>query len=205
VAAAGLAPRPSGTSLIGAGAEDRPALHTVGHSVLPLAGFIDLLRGAGIAALADVRRFPGSRRHPHFGRDVLEAALPEAGIDYRWFEALGGRRSGPVGADSPNRGLRVAAFRAYADYALTPDFQAALASLLEWSAGRATAICCAEGLWWQCHRRLIADHLVARGHPVHHVLPNGSLVPHELWDLARLTPSGPVYPPEQPDLLADGG
>jgi uncharacterized protein (DUF488 family) len=180
------------------------AVLTIGHSTLTLDGFVELLKAAGVEALADVRRFPASRRHPHFHREVLAQALPDAGIDYRWFEALGGRRSASAATESPNRGLRVAGFRAYADYALTSAFREALGSLLEWGARRRIGIACAEGLWWQCHRRIVADHLVAAGHPVLHVLPDGKLVEHELWSLARLTADGPVYPPEQADLLEEG-
>jgi uncharacterized protein (DUF488 family) len=173
--------------------------------VLPLERFLALLSDAGVEALADVRRFPASRRHPHFNREVLEETLPGAGIEYRWLEALGGRRNPAASGRSPNEGLRVAGFRGYADYALTEPFRVALTSLLDWAGLRRIAICCAEGLWWQCHRRIIADHLVAAGHAVHHILPDGSLAPHELWSLARLTPDGPVYPSEQPDLMSEEG
>ncbi|MFN2431754.1 MAG: DUF488 family protein [Gemmatimonadota bacterium] len=166
--------------------------------------FLDRLREAGVGGLADVRRFPASRRHPHFNRESLEHTLPAAGVAYRWFEALGGRRSATAESSSPNGGLRVAGFRAYADYALTPEFRAALDELVAWAGDLAVAVCCAEALWWQCHRRIIADHLVARGGRVIHLLHGGAEAPHELWDLARLTPDGPTYPPPQPELSLGG-
>ena len=133
-----------------------------------------------------------------------------AGIAYRWFEALGGRRgwggeTGGERAESPNAGLQVGGFRAYADYALTEPFRDALDALVAWASERTVAICCAEALWWQCHRRIIADHLVGRGHVVLHILGDRPPSPHRLWDLARLTPEGPVYPPPQPDLFGDAG
>jgi uncharacterized protein (DUF488 family) len=95
----------------------------------------------------------------------------------------------------------VEGFRAYADYALTAPFREALAELEAWAEGLLVAICCAEALWWQCHRRILADHLVTRGWTVLHVLGDTKIAPHDLWDLARLTPDGPVYPPSQSGLF----
>ena len=95
-------------------------IYTVGHSTHPLDDFVSLLRGAGVAALADVRRYPGSRRQPHFNREALAEALPAAGIAYAHFERLGGRRD--VVPRSPNRGWDNEAFVAYADHMATPDF-----------------------------------------------------------------------------------
>src|SRR5512142_2056467 len=104
---------------------------TIGHSNRPLESLIELLKGTGIAALADIRRFPGSRAHPHFNREPLAASLSAAGIRYHWIEALGGRRSSRKASPSTNLGLRNASFRAYADYMATPGFQAALGELLD--------------------------------------------------------------------------
>ena len=184
----------------------RPQLYTIGHSTLSMDGFVARLRSAGITGLADVRRLPASRRHPQFNRSALEELLPPEGIEYRWFEALGGRRSASGASHpSPNQGLRVAGFHAYADYALTAPFRQALDALVEWAGSRRVALCCAEALWWQCHRRIIADHLVARGHVVLHILGEGDFVPHELWEMAQLSPEGPTYPPEQPELFGTAG
>ena len=116
------------------------------------------MQAHSIQVVADVRRFPASRRHPHFSRESLEPALAARSVDYCWLPALGGRRA--PRADSANTGWRVAAFRGYADYMETPEFADALADLVELARSRRTAIMCAESLWWQCHRRLIADALL---------------------------------------------
>ena len=124
---------------------------TVGHSNHPLERFLALLARHGAEALADIRRFPGSRKHPHFHRDNLAAALQKSGVEYHWLEALGGRR--PKRRDeSPNRGLENQGFRNYADYMLTDEFREGMEKLLEVARRKRTAIMCAEGLFWQCHR-----------------------------------------------------
>jgi uncharacterized protein (DUF488 family) len=169
-------------------------LFTIGHSTLPIDSFVGRLCAAEIHGVADVRRFPTSTRYPHFNKNSLSRSLAESGIEYRWFEALGGRRKSPLGDRSPNQGLRVGGFRGYADYALTSEFREALRELLDWSSQLRVAICCAEGFWWRCHRRIIADHVLARGIDVIHIMPGGGTVPHRLWELARLTPEGPIYP-----------
>jgi uncharacterized protein (DUF488 family) len=167
---------------------------TFGHGVLTAEALGSLLRAAGIGRLVDVRRFPGSRRHPHTNRGALAAWLPDLGIDYRWAEALGGRRSG--NAQSPNTGLRNASFRAYADHMATPEFRAASGRLVTESAGTCTAVLCSESLWWRCHRRLIADHLVLiAGLEVGHLLHTGEVVPHEVTDTARAEGDRVVYAP----------
>ncbi len=132
-----------------------PRLYTIGHGAVDLERFVQDLQQAGIERLLDVRRFPGSRRHPQFGRDVLERALPEAGIAYRHVEAMGGRRR--PRPDSPNVALRNEGFRGYADWMEGPEFRAAFAEAMAEAARAPVAICCAETTWWTCHRRLIAD------------------------------------------------
>jgi uncharacterized protein (DUF488 family) len=156
------------------------------------------LRSHDIQVVADVRRFPASRRHPHFSRENLEPELAAQSIDYRWLPALGGRRS--PRADSANTGWRVAAFRGYADYMETPEFAEALAGLVELAGARHTAIMCAEALWWQCHRRLIADALLAVGHEVVHILSRDEATPHKLLSPASLQNGRLSYAAEQPDL-----
>src|SRR2546422_806043 len=144
---------------------------TIGHSNRPLDDFVGLLRFQSIAALADVRRFPGSRRYPHFNREELAKSLAAIGIEYRHFPGLGGRRR--ASADSPNTAWRNAAFRGYADYMMTPEFETAVHDLLQLAEKKRTAIMCAEVLWWQCHRALISDFLKTRGHRLVHILgPN---------------------------------
>jgi uncharacterized protein (DUF488 family) len=171
---------------------------TVGHSTRTAADFVALLAAHRIEALADVRRFPMSRRHPHFSREHLEPFLAQHGIEYHWMPALGGRRS--PRKDSANTGWRVAGFRGYADYIETPEFADAFAQLVALARGKRTAIMCAEALWWQCHRRLIADQLLAQGYDVVHIESATKSSPHKLVPPARLVGGKLTYAAEQLDL-----
>jgi uncharacterized protein (DUF488 family) len=159
-------------------------LITVGHGTRPQADLVELLRKAGIESLVDVRTAPGSRRHPHFRRQLMEEWLPEAGIAYRWEPRLGGLRK-PV-PDSPNVALRHSGFRAYGDHMTTPDFVSALDGVLSEAAGHPTTVMCAESLWWRCHRRLIADFAtLVRGIDVRHLMHDGRLAEHRPTDGVR--------------------
>jgi uncharacterized protein (DUF488 family) len=154
-------------------------LYTIGHSTHPLEEFRSLLAPHGIQALVDIRRFPGSRKFPQFNQVGLASSLREAGIDYHWLKALGGRRGKRKdGSPTVNNGLHNAGFRNYADYMLTPEFQEGIARLLEIAQGARTALMCAEGLFWRCHRRLVSDFLTAKGVTVQHIMPSGELRPH---------------------------
>jgi uncharacterized protein (DUF488 family) len=176
----------------------QPQLFTIGHSTHLLDGFLKLLARHGIEALADIRRFPGSRKYPHFNRDCLASALFQAGVEYRWFEALGGRRQ--KSDDSPgNLGLRNEGFRNYADYMATHEFHEAVGQLLELARRKRTAFMCSEGLFWRCHRRLVSDYLLAQGHAIHHIMPTGELCPHTLTEGARIDGGELSYPPPQAD------
>ena len=157
---------------------------TVGHSVLPMEEFIQLLKSHGIEAVADVRRFPGSRRHPQFGQPPLREALAADHIVYHHFAALGGRRR--ARADSPNTAWRNDAFRGYADYMMTVEFREAITDLLSLAAAQPTAILCAEVLWWRCHRSLISDYLKAGGWEVRHILGPAKTVEHRFTSAAHL-------------------
>src|SRR5262249_31596242 len=149
-------------------------LFTIGHSTHPLEAFLSLLARHGIKALVDIRRFPGSRKFPQFNQENLSSALQKTGIDYHWLEALGGRRGKRKdGSSTINLGLHNAGFRNYADYMPTPEFQEGVARLLEVARSKRTAIMCAEGLFWRCHRRLVSDFLVANGVRVQHIMPSG--------------------------------
>lgn len=178
-------------------------LYTIGHSTRTYEEFAALLRAHGIRRLVDVRRYPGSRRFPHFARESLERALPVAGIAYRHAPELGGRRSG--GTDSPNDGWRSASFRAYADHMDSPEWQQALALVLAEGMAERTAVMCAEAVPWRCHRQLIADAVVARGHEVRHILGASVAAPHALSAHARVGPGHlvryPAGPAEQADLF----
>jgi uncharacterized protein (DUF488 family) len=165
---------------------------TIGHSTRTAADFVDLLHAHGVTGLADVRTVPRSRRHPHFARESLERTLPEQGIEYRHFAALGGLRH--PRPDSPNGAWRVAGFRGYADHMQTPEFAAAIDDLLAFGAERLVAVMCAESKWWQCHRQLIADALVVRGIEVRHIMTKKAAPPHELTSFARINGTHVVYP-----------
>jgi uncharacterized protein (DUF488 family) len=174
---------------------------TIGHSTLSVARLLGLLQQHGIEAAVDIRRFPGSRQHPHFNREGLAASLVEHGIEYHWLEALGGRRQRKeTDPPSPNPGLRDQSFRNYADYMLTDEFRQGVAKLLEIAGNRRTAIMCAERLYWQCHRRLVSDYLLAAGVSVEHIFPNGDAKPHSLTQGTKID-SGTVTYPAPPTLF----
>ena len=157
---------------------------TVGHSNRTLDQFIELLTAQQIQLLADVRRFPGSRRLPHFNQENLSQSLADAGIEYVHFPELGGRRKAL--ANSPNNVWRNEAFRGYADFMMTPEFHTGIDRLLKFAQEKRTAIMCAEALWWQCHRSLIADYLKASGHTVMHILAANKVEEHPFTSAARI-------------------
>jgi uncharacterized protein (DUF488 family) len=171
-------------------------MFTIGHSTHPLDRFLALLSQHQVEALVDIRRFPGSRKHPHFNQDQLASALRSAGIEYHWLEALGGRRHGML-EESPNLGLRNQGFRSYADYMLTQEFQEGVEKLLHLAEQKPAAIMCAEGLFWQCHRRLVSDFLVARSVSVLHIMPGGRVQPHTLTQGAVAKGGRVTYPGEK--------
>jgi uncharacterized protein (DUF488 family) len=154
---------------------------TAGHGTRTSDELIEMLQRARVHTLVDVRRYPGSRRNPQFNRDALAKALEAAGIRYRHVEALGGRLSGEPGEERFGC-IRTAAFRSYAARMGTPEWQQALASALE---EPAPCFVCAETSWRRCHRQLIAELLVARGHEVLHLLPDG-VERHRLSDDAEV-------------------
>ena len=168
-------------------------IYTIGHSTRTLEEFVALLRNHGITRLADIRRFPGSRRHPHFSGEAMARTLPPQGIEYLHLEALGGRRK-PL-KDSPNGAWDSEQFRGYADHMGTPEFGSAVERLLE--SERDTAIMCAESVPWRCHRNLTSDDLVRRGVTVFHIVSSAAPKEHKLSPMARLEPGRVVYPPEQ--------
>jgi uncharacterized protein (DUF488 family) len=166
---------------------------TVGHGARDGEAFLAVLGEAGVETLVDVRRFPGSRRHPQFGRDALDGLVSRAGLRYVWQgETLGGRRHGRAG--SRHTALRNASFAAYADHMDTAEFRDAVDRLVGAGAEELQAVMCAETLWWHCHRMLIADALVMRGAVVEHLLEPGVRQPHRLTAGVRLGADGwPVY------------
>jgi uncharacterized protein (DUF488 family) len=173
--------------------EIRP-FFTIGHSTRSVEEVADLLRAVGADMIVDVRKMPRSRANPQFNGDVLPAALGERQIAYRHIATLGGlrgRRSDP--GVSPNTLWRNKSFRNYADYALTPSFKEGLAELIHEGRERTCAVMCAEVLWWRCHRRIIADYLLADGAAVFHILGPHDVKPATLTAGAEPIPEGLLY------------
>jgi uncharacterized protein (DUF488 family) len=176
----------------GAAAPPRTTVFTVGHGTLDAASFETLVEGAGLARVVDVRSYPGSRRHPHFGREEMSHWLADSGIAYEWLRELGGRRR-PI-PHSKHAALRNESFQAYADYMETGDFESGIAHLLDVAREQPSAAMCSESVWWRCHRRLLADHLVlVDGVDVRHLMHDGRLLPHVPTDGVRVDGARLVY------------
>jgi uncharacterized protein (DUF488 family) len=156
----------------------RQSTFTIGHGVRPLDELVETLREVEVQTLVDVRRFPGSRRNPQFNQETLREAVEAAGIAYRHAVELGGRRSGETGEDDFHC-IRVGAFRSYAARMRTDAWQDALAVEVTQPV---PCFMCAETPWWRCHRRLIAELLAARGHPVVHLLGPQRRERHRFYD-----------------------
>jgi uncharacterized protein (DUF488 family) len=169
---------------------------TIGHSNRSSADFIDLLRESRIEVVADVRTFRMSRHNPQFNEAALAQSLAEAQIGYVPFPSLGGRRGRDKSVPDDVNGLwEHRSFHNYADYALSEDFRAGLDELIALGRVRRTAIMCSEAVWWRCHRRLIADRLLARGETVLHIMGPGKVEPARLTEGAVVHPdSGVTYP-----------
>lgn len=169
-----------------------PVIYTIGHSTHSADSFLAVLTAHGIRQLADVRSVPASRRHPHFCKDRLAAFLAGHGVLYQHFPQLGGLRK--PRRDSGNTGWRHEGFRGYADHMQTSEFQEGIRYLGEFASVAPTTVMCAEAVWWQCHRRLLADALLVRGVPVLHILSCAAPKPHELSEFAREHLGGVIYP-----------
>lgn len=168
---------------------------TIGHSTRSADAFVTLLQLHGITGLADVRTIPKSKRHPHFGGEALAGRLAREGVEYRHFPVLGGLRR--PRADSSNTAWKNASFRGYADHMQTPEFRDALDALVEFGGSTNAAVMCAEAVWWQCHRMLIADALTARGIDVRHIMGDrgpSAVQPHRLTPFARVSSGRVTYP-----------
>lgn len=178
---------------------DPATVWTIGHSTRPWDAFVELLDVHGVDAIADVRRFPGSRRYPWFASDTMAAALRARGNDYLWLPQLGGRRRPVPG--SVNTAWRNASFQGYADHLASAEFADGLARLLDLAARRRTAILCAEVLWWQCHRALISDVLKVRGIEVLHIADAKAPSPHPYSSAASIVDGRLSYAPAQSGLF----
>ena len=172
------------------------AFFTIGHSNRSLVEFVELLRSAGIELIADVRRIPMSMRNPQFHRDTLPESLLSFGIAYEHMAALGGLRGKVRSVPREiNAFWSNESFHNYADYALSKTFHDGLAHLREQGQQRRTAVMCSEAVWWRCHRRIIADQLIANGETVFHILGPGRVEPARLTDGAVIgSDSTVVYP-----------
>ena len=161
-----------------------PRLYSIGHGARTFEGFVAVLAEAGVTQIADVRAYPGSRRHPHFGRAELERTLPAAGVAYAWLPALGGMRKangggGAAAAAARHPGLKEEAFRAYADHTDSAEFAGGLARLLALAAERQAAFMCAEREPGECHRSILADKLWSVGVEVVHLVGLGEARVHQ--------------------------
>jgi uncharacterized protein (DUF488 family) len=171
---------------------------TIGHSTRPIAAFVDLLRNAEVRLVVDVRTVPRSRTNPQYNNDVFPGSLAVFQIGYEHIAALGGLRgrSGET-AQTVNAFWQNQSFHNYADYAMSQDFQAGLIRLRRLGHASPCAIMCAEAVWWRCHRRIIADYLIAAGERVFHILGPNHIEQAHMTDAARPGPAGVLtYPAE---------
>jgi uncharacterized protein (DUF488 family) len=170
-------------------------IFTVGHSTRTIPEFAGLLQRGPVSLVVDVRTVPRSRRNPQYNEDVLGSELSEYQVGYTRIAGLGGLRgrSPDVPAET-NAFWHNQSFHNYADYALSPEFGAALGQLLEIAAARRCAIMCAEAVWWRCHRRIIADYLIARGREVLHLMGEDRTIPAILTPGAHVSGGAITYP-----------
>jgi uncharacterized protein (DUF488 family) len=175
---------------------------TIGHSNRSLEEFAGLLNAAEIALIADIRTIPKSRANPQFNEDTLPGSLAPFQIAYERIAALGGLRGkSKTIARDVNGFWTTDSFHNYADYALSDEFRAGLDRLIEDGRKRRTAFMCSEAVWWRCHRRIVADHLIARGETVFHLMGERRLEPAHLTAGAVVQPDGEVVYPAEPTLL----
>lgn len=171
--------------------------YTIGHSTHPIEDFVALLRRAEVRFLVDVRTVPRSRTNPQFNRELMAEQLGPYQIGYEHVAQLGGLRGRQGAGSSPNTYWQNRSFRNYADYALSDDFQAGLQHLRDLGRNQRTAIMCAEAVWWRCHRRIIADYLLAAGEDVFHILSLESINRATITPAARRMDQGRlIYPAE---------
>jgi uncharacterized protein (DUF488 family) len=155
---------------------DQKIIWTIGHSTHAADEFLKILKSFGIEHLVDIRRYPGSRRYPHFNKEALAQLLNQENIGYTHEVDLGGRRTPK--ADSKNTKWRNAAFKGYADYMETEPFKKAAGRLEETALKFRTVYMCSEAVWWSCHRSLVSDYLKVRGWTVMHIMGEGKSQEH---------------------------
>ena len=165
---------------------------TIGHSTRSFDELVAMLRAHGVETLVDVRTIPKSKRYPHFAKENLERALPDAGFAYVHMKALGGLRHAQP--DSINMAWRNESFRGYADYMQTSEFARAVDELMQRASSSTVAVMCAEAVPWRCHRSLLSDALVARGVDVRHIMTAAKADAHKLTSFARVDGANVTYP-----------
>jgi uncharacterized protein (DUF488 family) len=173
--------------------DDLPVF-TIGHSTRTIPEFVELLRAGAVRTVVDVRTVPRSRTNPQYNFDLLPDTLGSHQIGYRRIAELGGLRSKSELPAEVNGLWRNQSFHNYADYALTTEFAAGLSDLIEIASTSRTAIMCAEAVWWRCHRRIVADHLIARGRQVFHLMASNSIQPAQMTDGSVIRETGVLYP-----------
>jgi uncharacterized protein (DUF488 family) len=198
-AGGGPAPSDSSSHRRAARAAVAKPFFTIGHSTRPLADFMALLREAQVQLVVDVRLLPGSRTNPQYNQEQLARELSDYQIGYEHIAALGGRRGKSRDVPPSVNGFwQNASFHNFADYAMSEPFGVALAKLRDLGHARDCAIMCAEAVWWRCHRRIIADYLMAANETVLHIMGSGHIVPAQMTDAARCDASGSLtYPAAQ--------
>jgi uncharacterized protein (DUF488 family) len=171
-------------------------IFTIGHSVRPLAEFIELLQGNGVKRVIDIRTVPRSRHNPQFNRDTLGPELRAAGIGYVHLKKLGGLRQAK--ADSKNLGWHNANFRGFADYMQTEEFEEGLERAMKLAEAKPSAMMCAEAVPWRCHRSLVGDALVVRGFTVEDIVGASPPKEHKLTPFALVRGTRVTYPTDKP-------
>lgn len=166
-------------------------IYTIGHSTHSLAEFLSMLQSFEIKFLADIRRFPGSRRFPHFDSENLKISFESAGIQYMHLADLGGRRK--VKKDSINNRWINDSFRGYADYMETEEFENTIVNLEHIALEQPTAYMCSEAVWWRCHRSLVSDYFKAKDWTVLHIMATGKAQEHKYTTPARIVDSNVFY------------
>lgn len=174
---------------------NKQEIYTIGHSTRSLEEFLGLLHSFRIEHLVDVRRYPGSRRSPHFKKENLMDSMPAKNIAYRHMEDLGGRRK--TSKESANTGWRLLSFRGYADFMETETFESAAEELQEIARHSRVAYMCSEAVWWSCHRALISDYLKVRGWTVNHIMGLNKITEHPYTKPAEIIDGKLNYRPRE--------
>lgn len=166
-------------------------IFTIGHSNHTFEEFLAMLKAFDIEVLADIRRYPGSRKHPQFNKDSLQKTMPENGIEYLHLEDLGGRRK--VQPNSHNTAWRLDSFKGYADYMETGEFKKAVEKLEKLALQKRVAYMCSEAVWWSCHRSLVSDYLKNEGWNVQHIMSKTKSEEHPYTKPAKIENGKLVY------------